>query len=721
MFSIMILAALPRVFAFEKVLTEIRCALDGWEDVPHGRDGAEQGVDGKLFEFDCQKKCYDSNGWEGKSGRKMVCGYTYRDAAKLNDGDHVIVDVKSTINENWCGDNNYDPVANWDAEGFRARDSNRIQGYGQFYLCYRKRSLGDVKNDPNEEIVTELIARPSEEPVNELPDWEFIGKWDNHDWRDAWAWANTQDRKFQEQKKTRYFIELHEKKAQLEKEIVVISQWKFRTKFRKMNDMKEKVTFNFKHYSKQETEEDTKKYWEKKVKHALHFGIKLPLGHDAELSAGYDYTNEEKNTREDMLKEKSIETFDQEKSFEYEYTVPAAVDGEDRHMNWWYWSVKASDESGTEWAEQDNPANARERTGCGYDIAPNCLPGYCQDDECWVCTQSWAIIDKNFKYPAQCQGKGKGCEWIGISSDQCPSGWELQNLPACMMDMKDGDRCQVFHGQLPNKENGEINNCDGYDVFEYTCGYTAPNGGDFFTMTGDCDVQGDCVSSANYPGLHGTNEECSITMLRDASVSVGSVFHVETCCDHLLINGIDVESSSMVPASVSARDTITWSSDFSLTTEGWQLCFAKPDGGQKGDYECSQASCFWNKYQENKDWGKYEDLSGDCKACTERCDTDPNCWAVECGGDYCSWWKPGICEVLDADTFSQKTCRTSTRTEESSLNAYSALNSSEDFVVYGLAFVGLITILVLLRSTFQKNDYKAIDEASKLKISSAEL
>lgn len=67
------------------------------------------------------------------------------------------------------------------------------------------------------------------------------------------------------------------------------------------------------------------------------------------------------------------------------------------------------------------------------------------------------------------------------------------------------------------------------------------------------------------------------------------------------------------------------------------------------------------------------------------------------------------------------TIETVSGTEESSLNAYSALNSSEDFVVYGLAFVGLITILVLLRSTFQKNDYKAIDEASKLKISGAEL
>jgi len=62
-----------------------------------------------------------------------------------------------------------------------------------------------------------------------------------------------------------------------------------------------------------------------------------------------------------------------------------------------------------------------------------------------------------------------------------------------------------------------------------------------------------------------------------------------------------------------------------------------------------------------------------------------------------------------------------TGTEESTLNSYLALNANEEFVVYGLAFVGLVAMLLLLKSTFQRNNYKAIDEASKLDISSAEL
>jgi len=677
MFTIIILAALPRVFAYEKVLTDIRCALDGWENVAYGFNGAKVDNDGKLFEKDCQKKCYDSNGWEGKRGRKMVCGYTYRNAADLNDGDEVIVDVKSTINENDCGDHSYVAVANWDAEGFRARDSNRIQGNGQFYLCYRKKSLGDVKNDPNEEIVTELIARPSEEPVNELPDWEFIGKWDNHDWRDAWAWANTQDRKFQEQKKTRYFIELHEKKAQLEKEIVVTSEWKFRTKFRKMNDMKETVTFNFKQHSKQETEKDTKKYWEKKVKHALHFGIKLPLGH-AELSAGWDYTNEVKDIEEEKLKEKAIETFDQEKTFEYEYTVPAAVDGQDEHMNWWYWSVRASDESGTEWAQHDNPSNAVERTGCGYDIAPNCLPGYCQDEQCWVCTQSWAMIDKNFKYPAQCQGEGKGCQWIGISSDQCPSGWELQNLPACMMDMKDGDRCQVFHGQLPNKENGEINNCDGYDVFEYTCDNIDPSR--------EIVNSGDTIYLKTHTGSHIEVEEETVRARWD---------------DQGEWQGLIIEKAD--GGAVYSGDTVFFRTykNRHIDVEGQYVHARYDDQGDWQKFVIEKSSGYGEMIYVGDTiylrahTGKYIDVEG----------TDTFVQArYEQKGDW---------QALTIETVSG--------TEESGLNAYSALNSSEDFVVYGLAFVGLVTILVLLRSTFQKNDYKAIDEVSKLKISGAEL
>merc|ERR1719356_1218788 len=49
------------------------------------------------------------------------------------------------------------------------------------------------------------------------------------------------------------------------------------------------------------------------------------------------------------------------------------------------------------------------------------------------------------------------------------------------------------------------------------------------------------------------------------------------------------------------------------------------------------------------------------------------------------------------------------------LNAYSALHATEDFVLYVLAAIGLGTILVLVRFTYQNHEYKSIiDETSKL-------
>merc|ERR1712038_2002039 len=89
---------------------------------------------------------------------------------------------------------------------------------------------------------------------------------------------------------------------------------------------------------------------------------------------------------------------------------------------------------------------------------------------------------------------------------------------------------------------------------------------------------GDCVSSSNYPGRHGNRERCSVTMNQDASVTPGGTFNLETCCDNLVIGGVDVESANSVPRSLSAGDTFTWSSDGSVTREGWQLCFSNPIG-----------------------------------------------------------------------------------------------------------------------------------------------
>merc|ERR1719326_476418 len=107
----------------------------------------------------------------------------------------------------------------------------------------------------------------------------------------------------------------------------------------------------------------------------------------------------------------------------------------------------------------------------------------------------------------------------------------------------------------------------------------------YFRMTGDCDIQGDCVSSSNYPGRHGNRERCSVTMNEDASVTPGGTFNLETCCDNLVIGGVNVESANSVPRSLSAGDTFTWSSDGSVTREGWQLCFSNPIGSSTAPTE----------------------------------------------------------------------------------------------------------------------------------------
>ena len=93
-------------------------------------------------------------------------------------------------------------------------------------------------------------------------------------------------------------------------------------------------------------------------------------------------------------------------------------------------------------------------------------------------------------------------------------------------------------------------------------------------MTGDCVIQDDCVSTMNYPGQHGNQENCEVTMTKDAFLHPGDVFDLEYCCDHLTIQDVDVESVDAIPMSLSAGETFTWESDFSVSRNGWQICFS---------------------------------------------------------------------------------------------------------------------------------------------------
>ena len=44
------------------------------------------------------------------------------------------------------------------------------------------------------------------------------------------------------------------------------------------------------------------------------------------------------------------------------------------------------------------------------------------------------------------------------------------------------------------------------------------------------------------------------------------------------------------------------------------------------------------------DWGYYSTKDGDCSKCMYLCSKDQDCETVECGGNYCKWWKNGKCD-----------------------------------------------------------------------------
>ena len=59
--------------------------------------------------------------------------------------------------------------------------------------------------------------------------------------------------------------------------------------------------------------------------------------------------------------------------------------------------------------------------------------------------------------------------------------------------------------------------------------------------------------------------------------------------------------------------------------------------------------CDRDLYEEEYDWGFYPEEFTDCEECQQMCATDENCGAVNCGIDYCIWWKINSCRPEDAE------------------------------------------------------------------------
>ena len=100
-----------------------------------------------------------------------------------------------------------------------------------------------------------------------------------------------------------------------------------------------------------------------------------------------------------------------------------------------------------------------------------------------------------------------------------------------------------------------------------------------FTVTaGSCTVTsgGSCFQSVNYPSNYGDNEQCSIRV--DGTVNneklYSGFFLTENCCDKLTINGTQYKGSNGPSGvTVATNQVITWSTDGSVTRQGFRICF----------------------------------------------------------------------------------------------------------------------------------------------------
>mmetsp|Transcript_47690 Transcript_47690/g.137741 ORF Transcript_47690/g.137741 Transcript_47690/m.137741 type:complete len:1244 (+) Transcript_47690:38-3769(+) len=91
--------------------------------------------------------------------------------------------------------------------------------------------------------------------------------------------------------------------------------------------------------------------------------------------------------------------------------------------------------------------------------------------------------------------------------------------------------------------------------------------------SGDCSVDGDCVSSSNFPNNYPDNSHCEFHSNKDGLVRV-EAFHTESCCDHLSLGSFETYQGTMGPSNLYLEhtDNFIWHSDYSNTDSGWKLC-----------------------------------------------------------------------------------------------------------------------------------------------------
>lgn len=464
------------VSASQRIVTGMDCEVVNSRVKPWGatwygplsgaQGGSTTGFAGRLFEFDCQRNCFDSDSDRGHYW--VTCGYSYKDVEDLQDFEQVMVEVKTeAFNRGWgsCG-NDWTRAMSLDSTGWSAMDTQGDRGHYGFHICYKLEHWENVKSS-GVQVITDLMASTQ----SSVSGYTQIGQWDTENRGTALAYGNLHH--------TKDWLHLYMTKAtpEIPSFAKVIGQWNYETVNRPLNsDIDYTVTKHFESSESSETTESDMKNWGHQISESQNVEVAVQASakygqYSAGIESryGYTYNHERSETFQRYLQNIAFKTFSQSLTVEHKYKIPQRVEGEPIYVNIWYFKTDVINDdlqSGTHYAL----SGGIETHGCGYSIPPNCLPGFCQphDPHCWYCTSAAAIIDPDFVPPPECVDHGEGCDWYPVTSSECPSSEISAALPGCNEAMENGELCEA-DSSLPNGVSHNINNCGNYDVFRFMC------------------------------------------------------------------------------------------------------------------------------------------------------------------------------------------------------------------------------------------------------------
>ena len=170
------------------------------------------------------------------------------------------------------------------------------------------------------------------------------------------------------------------------------------------------------------------------------------------------------------------------------------------------------------------------------------------------------------------------------------------------------------------------------------CGDCLADAGCGWCSNGDDAMQGRCV-----PGSY-TLDEAGVCLM-DGNISI--IGEVAPALREDYIANQPNTTTASPESTTTATNNANWTSSTISST------VAPNDAG----YWCSSASCWWDDFTQDVNWGYYSEGDADgtddlsqCTVCQAACAADANCGAVECGGDYCAWWRVGSCTIEQANT-----------------------------------------------------------------------